>query len=146
MALKSDKESKSAPKKVKPLADSAENKGIAKSKNTVEDEDGADDEEMDAKPISKSVKASKSKKEDDEDEEEAAVEEVADEWEKSEEDENWDPDFDEFDIPKSKGVKKAPGAKKTAKDEDEDDFKIDDDFKDMFNNSSRGFDDDDDDF
>ena len=35
---------------------------------------------------------------------------------------------------------------KDAKDEDDDDFKIDDDFKDMFNDSSRGFDDDDDDF
>ncbi|MCX8483245.1 MAG: hypothetical protein ORN50_06650, partial [Crocinitomicaceae bacterium] len=63
-------------------------------------------------------------------------------------DDDWDPDFDEFDIPKSKGKKAAPGPKKKA--DEEDDFKIDEDFKefDLFNDKSNGFDDDeeDDDF
>ena len=46
----------------------------------------------------------------------------------------WDPDFDEFDIPKSK-AKKSTGKKGV---EEEDDFKVDDEFKDMdlFNESS----------
>jgi len=68
-----------------------------------------------------------------------------DEWEKpEEEDDEWDPDFDEFDIPKSKG-KKAAGPKK--KGDDEDDFKVDEDFKefDMFNDKD-DFDEEDDDF
>ena len=67
-----------------------------------------------------------------------------DDWEKVEEEEEWDPDFEEFDLPKSKG-KKSPGKKPAAVDEDED-FKIDDEFKDIFNDSDAGFDDEDDDF
>jgi len=65
-----------------------------------------------------------------------------DDWDKVEEEENWDPDFEEFDVPKSK-AKKAPGKK--GADED-DDFKVDDEFKDMdlFNESS--YDDEEDDF
>ena len=54
-----------------------------------------------------------------------------DDWEQVEEDENWDPDFDEFDIPKSK-TKKSGGGKKAS---DDDDLGIDDEFKDL------GFDD-----
>jgi hypothetical protein len=72
--------------------------------------------------------------------------EEEDEWEKGEASDDWDPDFDEFDIPKS-SPKKATG-KKTAKDE-EDDFKIEDDFKDLgFDDldGGAGFDDEDDDF
>ena len=67
-----------------------------------------------------------------------------DEWEKGDEDDNWDPDFDEFDVPKS-AAKKSIG-KKPGKDED-DDFKIEDDFKDLgFDDLDGGgsFDDDDD--
>ena len=66
------------------------------------------------------------------------VEEV-DDWDKVEEEDDWDPDFDEFDIPKSK-VKKstgtAGGAKKAGKEEDDFSFE-DDEFKDMglFNDS-----------
>ena len=69
---------------------------------------------------------------------------MKDDWEKPEEDDDWDPDFDEFDIPKSKG-KKAPGAGK--KKEEEDDFKLDEDFKefDLFNDKPGGFDDDEED-
>ena len=71
---------------------------------------------------------------------------MEDDWEKSEEDDDWDPDFDEFDIPKSKGAKKSPAAGKKKADED-DDFKLDEDFKefDLFNDKDSGFDDDDDD-
>lgn len=60
-----------------------------------------------------------------------------DDWNKSEDDEEWDPDFEEFDLPPSK---KGP-----AKKGEEDDFKIEEDeeFKDLFNDG--GFDDDDED-
>ena len=62
---------------------------------------------------------------------------------KVEEEEEWDPDFEEFDLPKSKAKKSAGTSKKSAG-SDEDDFKMDDDFKDMdlFNDS--GFDEEDD--
>jgi DNA-directed RNA polymerase subunit delta len=70
--------------------------------------------------------------------------EIEDDWNKGEEDDNWDPDFDEFDLPKSKG-KKAGVAKKPSKADD--DFGVDDDFKDLglFDdmNDGGGFDDDD---
>ena len=63
------------------------------------------------------------------------------EWDKVEEEENWDPDFEEFDIPKSKA--KKSGGKKGA--DDDDDFKLDEEFKDMDLFNERGFDDDDED-
>ena len=66
-----------------------------------------------------------------------------DDWDKVEEEEDWDPDFDEFDIPKSKGKKAAPSGKKSS--EEEEDFKIDDEFKDMFNESD-GFDEEEEDY
>ena len=71
-----------------------------------------------------------------------------DEWDKVEEDEEWDPDFDEFDIPRSKAKKggaAVPG-KKTAKGSDEDDLGLDDEFKnlDLFNDN--GFEEEEDDF
>jgi nucleolin len=69
---------------------------------------------------------------------------VEDDWEKAEEDDSWDPDFQEFDIPKSKSSKS--GGKKASDDED---FSIDDEFKDLgyFDDGAGGgggFDDDDD--
>ena len=88
--------------------------------------------------------AGKSKVDDDDDDED--VDEKDDDWEKPEEgDDDWDPDFDEFDIPKSKGKKAAVPGKKKA--EEEDDFKIDEDFKefDLFNDKDE-FDDEEDDF
>ena len=66
-----------------------------------------------------------------------------DEWEKPEEEEEWDPDFEEFDLPKSKGKKAGGVAGKKAADEEED-FKIDDEFKDLFNDKG-GYDDDEED-
>ena len=71
---------------------------------------------------------------------------MADDWEKPEEEDDWDPDFDEFDVPKSK-AKKTGAAKKPGKGDD-DDFKLDDDFKDLglddLGGGGGGFDDDDD--
>ena len=67
---------------------------------------------------------------------------------KVEEEENWDPDFDEFDIPKSKTKKSGSASGGTSKKGkgDDDDLGVDDDFKDMdlFNDS--GFDEEDDDY
>ena len=91
-----------------------------------------------------SSKPKKQVEEDDDDDDDDGVDEV-DEWDKPEEEENWDPDFDEFDIPKSKGKKSTgvAGGKKAA--DDDEDFKVDDEFKDMFNDSD-GFDDEEDDY
>jgi hypothetical protein len=84
-------------------------------------------------------KSTRSRDDDDEDD----ADDVDDNWEQVEEDENWDPDFDEFDIPKSKT--KKSGGKKSA---DDDDLGIDDEFKDLgfddFSGSGGGFDDEDD--
>ena len=60
------------------------------------------------------------------------------------EDEEWDPDFEEFDLPKSKGKKAVGGAKKGA--EEEEDFKVDDEFKDLFNDGASLDEDEEDDF
>lgn len=68
--------------------------------------------------------------------------EVEEDWEKQEEEDNWDPDFEEFDLPKSKG-KKGPAKKG----EEEDDFKLEEDEfgdDDLFN--EKGFDDEEEDF
>lgn len=94
----------------------------------------ADQESLD---LNTKVKAAKNDDEEDDDN----VEEEADEWEKPVEEDEWDPDFAEFDLPKSS----KRGGKKVAMD-DEDDFKVDDEFKDLFSNSSSGFDDEDDDY
>ena len=58
-----------------------------------------------------------------------------DDWDKPEEEESWDPDFEEFDIPKSKGKKSGGAGKKGAGDDD--DLGLDEDFKefDLFNDS-----------
>ena len=59
-----------------------------------------------------------------------------------ERDDDWDPDFEEFDLPKSRKGKAGKDA------DEEEDFKIeeDDEFKDMDLFDDGGFDDDDDDF
>jgi nucleolin len=84
---------------------------------------------------------------DDEDDDDGAEEEdEKDEWEKGDEEEDsWDPDFDEFDLPKSSAKKTARGKKDDG--EEEDDFKLDegmDEFDDLFGGKGGGFDDDDD--
>ena len=105
MAVKTIKEKKSATKKANP--DAAEKVSKASPKKKAVDEDDDDDlEEEDANA---------SDLEDDLDD---------DDWGKAEEDDSWDPDFEEFDMPK-KGTKK-PGKGKKGADED-DDFGLDDD-------------------
>jgi DNA-directed RNA polymerase subunit delta len=108
----------------------AQAKGKAAKKK---DEDEDDDDDVPVK--------GKSSGDDDDD-----IDEEDDDWNKDDEEDAWDPDFEEFDLPKSKGKSAAPGAgtKKGAVDEEED-FKVDDEFKDLFNDSG-SLDDDDDDF
>ena len=106
-----------------------------KSKKQEEIDDDDDDELNDdaeiSTPAKKGSKASASSKKGKDDDDDTEVEEKVDEWEKVEEEENWDPDFEEFDIPKSKGKKSAGIAGKKVV-EEEDDFKVDDEFKDLF--------------
>ncbi|NQW78877.1 MAG: hypothetical protein HQ449_06135 [Chitinophagaceae bacterium] len=76
-----------------------------------------------ADKASKSAAKKKDVDEDDLDEEE----EVKDDWEKTEEDASWDPDFEEFDMPK----KSANKAGKNKPSDEEDDFNLNDDLKDI---------------
>ena len=107
---------------------------MAKAAKKPKKEEEEDDDFEDEKP-------SKGKKTTSEEEEDDDVEEGDDNWNKDE-NEDWDADFDEFDIPKSKGGKVVKPKKGES---DEDDFKIDEDFKefDLFNDSN-GFDEEDD--
>ena len=61
------------------------------------------------------------------DEDDVDDEEINDDWEKEDDDTNWDPDFEEFDMPKKSS--KKPGKFKVA--EEEDDFSLNDDFKEL---------------
>lgn len=150
MAPKSDKETpgrkSAAPKKSSP-------KSSANPKTEIDgdDEDLEQDDDDDVKPSSvKALKeGSKKKSGDEDDEDDVDIPDEVDEWEKPEEEDSWDPDFEEFDVPKSK-VKKSTGKEKTGgagtkKPAADDDLGVDDDFKefDLFNDS--GFDGDDDD-
>ena len=136
---------KNPPTGKKTLPENGMPKKAGKSAKTEEDDDLDDELDLES-PKAKSSKgkspAAKSKKDDDDDEE--GDDDVTDDWDKVEEEEEWDPDFEEFDLPKSKG-KKSPGKKSAAVDEDED-FKMDDEFKDIFSDNDAGFDDEDDDF
>jgi len=76
-----------------------------------------------ADKASKSTAKKKDVDEDDLDEED----DVNDDWEKTEEDTSWDPDFEEFDVPKK--ASKKPGKFKPS--DDDDDFNLNDDFKDI---------------
>ena len=94
-----------------------------------------------------SAKSKKKGDDDDDDDDDVAEEDEVDEWDKVEEDEEWDPDFDEFDIPRSKAKKGSTTAgKKTAKGGEEDELGLDDEYKnlDLFNDS--GFEEEEDDF
>ena len=144
MASKSDKGKKPLGK-TKTEAEESVKKPSSKSKKQMEeDDDDFDEDDETETPAAKKGKTpvSSSKKETDDDDEDDPEEDVVDDWDKVEEEENWDPDFEEFDVPKSK-VKKTPGKKGA---DEEDDFKLDDEFKDMdlFNESS--YDDEEDDF
>ena len=99
--------------------------------------DDDDDLDVDDETPKKKGKASSSKKVRDDDEDDDDVE-VEDEWEKSEDD-DFDPDFEEFDVPKSKGKKS------TKKGKEDEDFEVEDDFKslDLFDEGDDLFEDDD---
>jgi nucleolin len=79
--------------------------------------------------VLKADKASKSaaKKKDVDEDDLEEEEEVNDDWEKTEEDASWDPDFEEFDLPKK--ASKKPGKFKSG--DEDDDFNLNDDFKDI---------------
>jgi DNA-directed RNA polymerase subunit delta len=132
MTMKSDKGKKS---NAKHPALKADDKLVSKTKKNLKEEDDDDDLEDDETEVTSFSKkngkpsASKKGKAKDEDDEEDD-EEIKDDWEKPEEEEEWDPDFDEFDLPKSKGAKgkKVTGGAKKA---DDDDLKLDDEFKEM---------------
>ena len=92
-----------------------------------------------------SVKAAIKKEDDDDDEDEVEEggddDDEKDDWEATEEEDEWDPDFDEFDIPKS--TKKG----KAGKGDEEDDIKFDEDlneFDDLFGDGGDDFDEEDD--
>lgn len=127
---KSEKEKKVTKNPVGETKSDKTKKAEVKPKNSDEDDDMYLDNE---KPTKKSI----SSKSDDEDDDL----DVQDDWEKPEDDDNWDPDFEEFDVPKSK-VKKTPGKKSS----DEDEFSVDDEFKDLgfFDDDSSGFESEDD--
>jgi hypothetical protein len=117
----------------------AQAKGKAAPKKKVEE----DDEDIEDEPAPK--KGKKSSADEDDEDGDGDADEKDDDWGKEEEEDAWDPDFEEFDLPKSKGKKAAGGVGKKGADEEED-FKVEDDeFKDLFNDDA-GFDDDEEDF
>ncbi len=75
--------------------------------------------------VSKASPKKKSKEEDVDDDIEDDAEEIEDDWAKPEEEDNWDPDFEEFDMPKKSA--KKPGKFKKADEDDE--FSLDEDLK-----------------
>jgi hypothetical protein len=133
MATKPDKEKKSPGKTGSASAKEPVKKNSPKPKKSLE-EDDIDEPDDDEETVSVSKKAgkpgasSKPKKEDDD--EDGGEDEGPDEWEKPVEEDEWDPDFEEFDVPKSKIKKADTGGKKAV----DDDFAFEDDeFKDLFN-------------
>jgi len=136
MALKSDKEKKGSKASAPETPKQTSGKGSSKAKKEA-DEDEDEDESLDTPskgvPKKNAKSSSKSKKDDDDDDDIDDDVEETDDWEKVEEEEEWDPDFDEFDVPKSK-IKKSTGSgphKKNAKGSEEDDLGLDEDFKDL---------------
>ena len=137
MAAKPEKE-KATPKKAN-ASDAAAKKTSTKPAKQLDDAED-DLEETDEPKLKAGKKAGgiKSKSIDDDDID--AVDDIDDEEDthhKLEESDDWDPDFAEFDLPKS-SAKKGGIPKKSPKDDD-DDFKVDDEFKDLFGGGgSRG--------
>ena len=106
MALKPDKAKKAAGKTNSASEKKSAKKASSKHKKIEKENDGDNfvEEEDDVKASRKGTKvAATAKKSWDNDEEE--VDDGPDEWEKPEEEVEWDPDFDEFDVPKSKAKK-----------------------------------------
>ena len=138
MATKPDKENSSSKKNVL-------KKGVGIKKSASKTKKQVDEEDIDFEDGKKAMKSSKksegliSRKDDDEED----IEEENDNLKQGEEDEDWDPDFNEFDLPKSS--KKTLVTRKSVK-EDDDEFKVDEEFKDLFGSksSSKKYNDDDD--
>lgn len=137
MTPKSEKDTKSTNKK-KTVTKAIQSKPSSKSTKKIEEDDfDFNEEDMEILKSSKKSTFPKSTKKITDDDEE---DEVEDDWTKVDEvDSSWDPDFEEFDIPKSKNKNKAGGLPKKRKrreeDDDDDDFSMDDDFKDLNNDS-----------
>jgi hypothetical protein len=141
MATKPDKEKKSPGKTGSASAkDSVKKTSSKPAKQTEEDDDDELDDETETPVSKKSGKAASSKTKKGDDDDDDGEEDGPDEWEKPEEEEEWDPDFEEFDVPKSKVKKADSGGKKPV----EDDFTFEDDeFKDLLND--KDYDDDEED-
>ena len=108
-----------------------------------EDDDDPEEKVVKKEPLSKKGnKGVAAPKKIDSDTDDGDNEDIVDDWDKVEEDMEWDADFEEFDLPKSKG--KKSGSKKGG--EEDDDFKLDDEFKDIDPFNDRDYDDDDDDY
>lgn len=141
MAAKSDKKG-SAPKKNGLQKDGETNKKLTNSENQDKEEDNIDFEN-DVKSAKAPKKSTSAIKESDEkdidfDEDETGADDA------KEVEDDWDPDFDEFDLPKSS--KKILPGKKSVK-ESEDEFKVDEEFEDFFNSSpKKKYDDEDEDY
>jgi DNA-directed RNA polymerase subunit delta len=140
MASKSGKDKKNTDRKT-PAADKQIEKTSSKPKTQLEeDEDDLDeDDDVAVKPSSSAktiASPKKSSEDDDDDDDDDAAENEVDDWDKPEEEDTWDPDFEEFDIPKSRGKKSSNGTAKKGG-SDEDDLGLDEDFKefDLFNDS-----------
>lgn len=145
MAAKSDKENtpkKSASQKIPGPKKSS----LSPKKLTEEDESlGLDNDETETK-AGKKLSSAKTREDDfDSDDDTSEIEEDDDSTtrKKGEGDDDWDPDFNEFDLPKSS---KKTSVKKGGKESEDDDYKIDDEFKDLFGSksSSRKYNEDDD--
>ena len=110
----------------------AQAKGRAPKKK-VEDDEASIEEEVAPKKSATKAPAKDEDEDDFDDEEDMDIDD---------EEDDWDPDFEEFDLPKSK----KGGGKKGEEEEEDVKFEEDEDFKDMdlFNDS--GFDDEDEDF
>ena len=144
MASKPGKEKKITGKAT-PDPESAKKESSKPKKQTEEDDDDDElEDDADVKPSKKAGKGAVSSKKGKDAEDDDDGPEVVDEWEKVEEEENWDPDFEEFDIPKSKG-KKSTGVAGKKGVEEEEEFKVDDEFKDLFEGGDE-FDEEDDDY
>lgn len=142
MATKSDKGSSGKPAQ-KSLKETPK-KASSKTKKQLEDENEEDDvDEEEQTSLKKTTKDSTKKTVTEEDDDDSDEVEVVDEWEKPEEEEEWDPDFEEFDLPKSK-VKKTGGAKAGKGDDDE--LALDEEFKDMDLFNESGYDEEEEDF
>ena len=131
MASKSDKVKKVSEKIISDTNKTAKKESSKPAKKDEDDENELEDDIEETSPKQKAGKASSKKGKEEDDDEEDEADDKEDDWEKVEAEEEWDPDFAEFDVPKSKGKKAVTPVKKGGADED--DFKVDDEFKDMFN-------------